>query len=63
MTLQLGPMLVESVTCSVKIDPSIDVCQARKKRTSATFIDGDAFPHYNYQNELSDTEKCSTNRF
>ena len=34
-----------------------------KKRTSATFIDGDGFPHYNYQNELSDTEECSTNRF
>ena len=56
IVIPVEPKKVESVTCSIKTEPDVDYCQARKKRTLATIVDSDGFPHYNYQQGPSDTK-------
>ena len=54
---ELNKKKVEAVTCSIKTDPKIDFCEARKKRTLATIVDDDGFPRYNYQEGRTDTKE------
>lgn len=62
LRIWIEPKKVEAVTCSIKTDPKIDFCEARKKRTLATIVDDDGFPRYNYQEGRTDT-KDSLNHF
>ena len=62
LNCEYEPKKVEAVTCSIKTDPKIDFCEARKKRTLATIVDDDGFPRYNYQEGRTDT-KDSLNHF